>query len=297
MKQKQDHPVVCFGEALWDILPQGKLPGGAPMNVAYHLNQMKENAVTITRIGKDELGDELLQLWKSRSIDTAFFQYDEKISTGTVNATSDVNNEMHYDIVLPSAWDYIEWKDEYLPLIENASYFVFGSLVTRNEVSKNTLLKCLEVAQTKVLDINLRAPFFNKEMIELLLSRANILKLNNDELNLISGWYGNFENDNEKIDFLHKKFSLNTIIATRGADGAILYAENEFYYHHGFSVIVADTVGSGDAFLARIIKGLLEKEPYAEIIKHASATGAFIASKNGACPEYSLAEIESEIFM
>ena len=295
MKEEKQCPVVCFGETLWDILPEGKLPGGAPMNVAYHLNKMGKNPAAITRIGKDELGEELLHVWQSRKVDTSFFQFDEKVSTGKVYAKSDENNNMHYDIVQPSAWDYIEWKDELLPLIKNATYFVFGSLVTRNEESRNTLFRCLEFAKIKVLDINLRTPYYSKEILEELIKRADILKLNLEELILITSWLGNFENDEERVKSLQNKFGVNTIIVTKGSAGAMLYVNNVFYYHRGFVVNVADTVGSGDAFLVRFIKGLIDRESYSEILKQACAMGAFIASKNGACPEYDLSDISKSI--
>jgi fructokinase len=151
--EKSHHPVVCFGETLWDILPGVKLPGGAPMNVAYHLNKLGKNPAVISRIGCDELGRELMQVWEARNVNTQFFQRDKKNATGKVYAELRENNEVHYDIVKPVAWDYIQWQDEYFQLIQQASYFVFGSLATRNRQSKTTLFKCLEAAQTKVLEL------------------------------------------------------------------------------------------------------------------------------------------------
>jgi len=160
------YPVVCFGEILWDILPQGSVPGGAPMNVAYHLSRLGQRPAIITRVGFDDMGKELINIFSGYGITTDFFQIDYKIQTGRVYAEFRENNEVLYNIIKPAAWDFIEWEDDFKPLIQQAEYFVFGSLITRNKQSKNILFKCLEIANTKVFDINLRAPYFNKKIIE-----------------------------------------------------------------------------------------------------------------------------------
>ena len=150
------YPVVCFGEILWDILPQGSVPGGAPMNVAYHLSRLGQRPAIITRVGFDDMGKELINIFSGYGITTDFFQIDYKIQTGRVYAEFRENNEVLYNIIKPAAWDFIEWEDDFKPLIQQAEYFVFGSLITRNKQSKNILFKCLEIANTKVFDINLR---------------------------------------------------------------------------------------------------------------------------------------------
>ncbi|MFT4153864.1 carbohydrate kinase family protein [Parafilimonas sp.] len=288
---KPYYPVICFGEVLWDMLPAGKQPGGAPMNVAYHLCKLGKNTAVISRIGCDEPGNELLDVWKSRSINTSFFQLDKNISTGKVYARAGNDHEMHYDVVKPAAWDCIQWKEEYNCLVSQAEYFVFGSLAARSSESKAALFKCMEAAQTKVLDINLRAPHFNRENVETLLSKANILKLNQAELQLVAGWYGHFESDEERVGWLSQRFGHNMVIVTKGGNGAMLLAGGRFYHHPGFPVTVADTIGSGDAFLAGFLAGLLDHKSYDDMLLQASAMGAFIASKTGACPQYSLADI------
>jgi len=295
--ENSHHPVVCFGETLWDILPGVKLPGGAPMNVAYHLNKLGKNPAVISRIGCDELGRELMQLWESRNVNTQFFQKDKKNATGKVYAELRENNEVHYDIVKPVAWDYIQWQDEYFQLIQQASYFVFGSLATRNRQSKTTLFKCLEAAKTKVLDINLRPPHFNKKVVEELLIKADVLKLNLAELQLITGWFNDYESDEDRMRLLKEKFHLDIIIVTKGGDGAILNIGDQFYHHPGYTVEVADTVGSGDAFLAATISKLIDGAPPGEIIDFASRLGAYIASQEGGCPQYSIDTINQTKFL
>jgi len=295
-KNNLHHPVVCFGETLWDILPGAKLPGGAPMNVAYHLNKLGKNPAVISRIGCDELGKELIQIVESRNINTQFLQFDKKNATGKVYAELRENNEVHYEIVKPVAWDFIQWQDDFFQLVEQATYFVFGSLVTRNKTSATTLFKCLEAAQKKVLDINLRPPHFNKKIVEALLIKADILKLNLAELHLITGWFNDYESDEDRISLLKEKFGLETVIVTKGGDGAILNIGAQCYHHPGYVVQVADTVGSGDAFLAGTISKLIDRAPPEEILDFASKLGAFIASRNGACPHYAAGRINQTYF-
>jgi fructokinase len=296
-ENKLNHPVVCFGETLWDILPDAKLPGGAPMNVAYHLNQLGKNPAVISRVGCDDLGKELLDVLKEKNINISFFQFDKTRGTGKVYAELKENNEVVYDIVKPSAWDYIQWRNEFEALIKSAEYFVFGSLVTRNRTSRNTLFSCIEAAQQKVLDINLRPPHFNKKTVEELLTKADVLKLNLAELHLITGWFNDYESDEDRMKLLKDRFHLNIIIVTKGADGAILNIGSEFYHHPGYIVQVADTVGSGDAFLAATISKLIDRAPPKETLDFASRLGAFIASRHGACPQYSAGMIYKTEFL
>ena len=291
MADNNTYKVVCFGETLWDILPHAKLPGGAPMNVAYHLYKLGKNPAVISRIGRDELGKELMQVFESKNINTLFIRLDNDYPTGNVFAEIKENNEVHYDIVKPVAWDFIEWENDFINLVEKAEYFVFGSLITRSKKSKNTLFKCLEIAKTKVLDINMRPPHFNKKIVEELLKKADILKLNLAELHLITRWFSDYNSDEDRIKLLKEKFDLGTIIVTKGDEGAILNIEDSFYHHAGYTVTVADTVGSGDSFLAAIISKLIDRSPPEHTLDFASALGAFVASCSGGCPEYQFQDV------
>ena len=291
MTENSNFPVVCFGETLWDFLPGGKLPGGAPVNVAYHLKQLGKNPAVITRIGDDELGKELKQVYESKDIDTRFFQVDKEHETGKVFATLKDDNEVEYDIVQPVAWDFIEYNDEVEKMVAEADYFVFGSLASRNEKTRKSLLHYLDSAKIKVLDINLRPPYYSKEILETLLHHVDILKLNLSELHLISGWYADLKSDEEMVKLLKKKFDLQILIVTKGGDGAMLFMHHQFYYHPGYQVKVADTVGSGDSFLAAIISKLMDDASPEDALDFASALGAFVASRSGACPHYQISDI------
>ena len=288
-------PVICYGEILWDLLPTGEVPGGAPMNVAYHLNKLGHSPAVITRIGKDERGAKLIALLEGKNISTDFVQTDKLLPTGIVYATPNEHKEMEYDIVAPVAWDVIEWNDDLPELFNDKNYFVYGSLIARNLTSRDTLFRLLEIAKNKVVDINLRPPHYDNALLRDLLTKANIAKLNNEELNFISSWFGDYASTEDKMNLLRDKFNLDTVIVTRGGDGAMLNISGKIYSHPGFKVIVQDTVGSGDSFLAAIISGFIEKRQPSELLEFASAVGALVTSKKGGWPEYELSDVKAII--
>jgi fructokinase len=288
-------PVICYGEILWDLLPTGEVPGGAPMNVAYHLNKLGHPPAVITRIGRDERGNKLVQLLEGKNISTSFVQLDKLLPTGIVYATPNEHHEMEYDIVAPVAWDVIEWNDELPGLFNDQNYFVYGSLIARNLTSRGTLFRLLEIASNKILDINLRPPHYDNKLLQDLLLKANIAKLNFAELNIISSWFGEYSSTEDKMNILMDKFQLGTVIVTKGGDGAMININGKVYSHPGFKVVVQDTVGSGDSFLAAIISGLIEKRAPSEILEFACAVGALVTSKKGGWPDYELEDIQALI--
>lgn len=283
--------VVCFGEILWDILPAGAVPGGAPMNVAYHLRKLGLNPGIVTRVGIDDRGKKLIDLLNEHGITTDHIQLDYDISTGIVNAAANAHGEMQYDIVAPAAWDFIALDDATLDLVKEASHFIFGSLVNRNAVSRNTLFTLLETAQQKVLDINLRPPHFDRRLVEDLLRHADMVKMNIAELELITGWFASYKNVTDRIGVIQDRFKIPSIIVTMGGDGAIVDIAGERYKHNGFVIEVADTIGSGDAFLAAFIFKQLNNEGPAASLTFASALGALVASKTGGWPAYEITDI------
>lgn len=289
--QPINYPVVCFGEVLWDLLPSKALPGGAPMNVAYHLKKLDTNPAMISKIGTDNYGKGLVDLLAANSITTEFLQVDYDHPTGLVYANPNEYNEVVYDIVFPSAWDFIQQQDEYIELSKQAKFFVFGSLTSRSKVSRDTLYQLLDVAKTKVLDINLRPPHFNRAHVEYLLQKADILKMNIAELELITGWFSHFSNTEERIKIIQDHFQIDTIIVTMGGDGALVNDKGIVHHHNGFKVTVTDTIGSGDAFLAGFLHQLLNDTTAKKALDFASAIGAFIATQQGACPDYTVNQI------
>ena len=291
MNPPDHHPVVCFGEVLWDILPTGAVPGGAPMNVAYHLHKMGKNPALITRIENDEPGKQLRNLFGTYGVCTDYFQVDDARETGKVYAQLNERNEATYDIVNPSAWDFISPEPSHETLVAEADFFVYGSLAARNETSRNTLFHLLNMAKTKVLDINLRAPHYQQPLLEELLLKADILKLNDQELELLGSWYGTGGNVKDNIIAIKNRFDISLTVVTCGAEGAVLYDGQNFYEQKGIAVTVADTVGSGDAFLAGLLSHIMNGAAYPAALEYANRLGAFIATQKGACPDYEVGDI------
>jgi fructokinase len=287
------HPVVCFGETLWDMLPTGKQAGGAPMNVAYHLQKLGKDPAVISRIGFDELGKQLIETLEAKNICTDYFQMDEEKPTSVVQAEIKGSHEMVYTILDEVAWDYIEYNEELAALVKAADYFVFGSLAMRGKQTAGTLLQLLPLAKNKVLDINLRPPFYNRHTVELLLTHANIVKMNVAELELITGWFAPFNSENDRMLMLKDRFELDTIIVTQGAKGAIVNKGNAFYTCKGIPVTVEDTVGSGDSFLAAILARVMEGAAMEEALAFANRLAAFITTQQGACPDYELKNVDT----
>ncbi len=287
--------VVCFGEVLWDILPSGALPGGAPMNVAYHLKKLGVQPALITKIGSDDYGKKLLTTLTKSGLTTRYVDVDAEHVTGLVYANINDHQEVKYDIINPAAWDFIALKKEYRSVVQTADYFVFGSLGSRNKVSAYTLEELLKEAKIKVLDINLRPPHFNPTQIEQLLHQTDILKLNTAELELISSWFCNYTDSTEQINYIQDKFNIFTLIVTGGGAGALVNERGKFYSHPGFKITVADTIGSGDAFLAGYLFKLIQKASVAEALTFSCGIGAFIATRSGACPPYHTTDITALI--
>jgi fructokinase len=276
--------IVCFGEVLWDLLPSGKIAGGAPMNVAVHANQLGLNAEMISAVGNDELGKGIMSFLLSRGLSVENIQKNEH-QTGIVEVTLDEKGSPSYKIIEPVAWDFIRLTEHAKSTIQAADALVFGSLSLRNEISKKTLLQLQTDAKLKILDINLRKPFFTSELTDELLRVADIVKVNDDELEMICNWCGQTGNETQNASFLKERYQLKGIIVTRGANGAFFIDENNVLFEHqGFKVTVNDTIGSGDSFLAAFITKWLNGERPAEALKYACAVGAFVATQKGATP-------------
>ncbi|MDI9874113.1 carbohydrate kinase family protein [Flectobacillus rivi] len=294
--------ICCFGEVLWDMLPSGKLPGGAPMNVATHLQNLGIPAKMISRVGKDELGAEIKAFLESKNCTTEWIQEDETLNTGWVKVQLSEKNEATYTIVHPVAWDFIETNDTVQQLVNQASALVFGTLASRDDTSYQTLLSILknlpqETHVLKVFDINLRPPHYSQSLIEEFLQYADIVKLNEDELKIVAKWYDIAGDEEKQLREISQKFDLKTLIVTKGGDGAILLRlENDgkkhFYQQAGYKVVVADTIGSGDSFLAGFLKNILNGKSSEYALNFACAIGAVVASHSGANPAITEADIE-----
>jgi fructokinase len=298
MKHSQrNKTVVCFGEILWDNLPGGRRPGGAPMNVAYHLHQLGLNSQLISSVGNDQPGQELLGFLTQIGLKTDFIQRDAEHATSEVQASIDSNHEVTYEILYPVAWDYISWQPEFEALLKNSQAFVYGTLSARNHTSRETLYRMLSHANYRVFDVNLRAPHYSPEVIDTLLQNSDLVKLNSSELMLIAKWYyPACQKEAEGVEVLFKCFKMQEILVTKGSMGATYYTSSFCYNYPAYPVTVSDTIGSGDSFLAAFLAMKLGDEPVDLTLDYAIAMGAFITSQPGACPPYSRSDFNRFIW-
>ena len=288
--------IVCFGETLWDVLPSGSVPGGAPMNVAIRTQSLGLDATIISRIGVDKLGIELRQYLKKKQVNTSLLQTDKKFPTGKVDVSLDEKGVAEYDIKYPVAWDKIELSKASIEKVKKADAFIFGSLVCRDSISRETLLSLLEYAKFKVFDVNLRSGFFDASLIEKLMKSSDLIKLNDDELSILSNRFGSKSDDlYENIKFIRKKLQLKSICVTRAEKGAILFIDNVFYSNNGIIVDVVDSVGAGDSFLSALIYKLLSQNDHQNTLNFACAVGTLVATKTGANSKISANEIRTII--
>ena len=293
MKKKNALSAVCYGEVLWDVFPTHKKIGGAPLNVALRMNSMGVTTTMVSRVGKDENGEDILAFLSSQEVTTDFIQVANEYKTGVVNVMINEKGNASYDIAYPSAWDKIEKIERMDKLINKADVFVFGSLASRDEVSRETLFSLLNIAKYKVLDANLRAPYYTKEVLTSLMLKADFIKLNDEELREISSEldspYNSFE---QNIKFIAETTNTKQLCVTKGEYGAVLYYNGKFYYNSGYFVKVVDTVGAGDSFLASLLLRLLRGKSPQKALNYACAVGALVAGQEGANPKISEKEIK-----
>ena len=289
----KNNEILCFGEVLWDRLPSGAKAGGAPMNVALHLNAIGLDATIASSVGNDEAGEELKKFLEDSGMSIAYVQTDEQLPTSEVLVHLDENNNATYEICEPVAWDCIQLTDSLMKKAKQAGLLIYGSLASRDPLTRETLLNLLDYDGVKLIDVNFRKPYDSQEVVERLLERTNIVKLNDEELQVFAAWHNRSESNEYKlIEWFVTKYNIEMLCVTKGEKGALLYCNGKFYEHPGFKVNAVDTVGAGDAFLAGLIASLLNKKEPADALAFACATGAFVASKAGATPKYNMDEIE-----
>ncbi len=281
--------VVGMGEALWDMLPEGRKIGGAPANFAYHVSQFGLDSRVVSAVGDDELGNEILANFAEKKLECQI----EKVPypTGTVQVELDEKGVPRYDIKEGVAWDNIPFTTSLQELAKKTDAVCFGSLAQRNSVSRETINRFIdEMPQEehvlKIFDINLRQHFYSKELIEESIKKCNILKINDEELAIVSQMFGFADIDfKEQCKLLLTKYNLKMLILTCGVDGSYVFSSGEMSFLETPRVKVADTVGAGDsftgAFVAAILKGLEMKEAH----RLAVNVSAFVCTQNGAMPE------------
>lgn len=284
--------VICFGEILWDVFPGGEKIGGAPLNVALRLKSLGIATTIVSKVGKDQLGKRLIDFIHQQGIGTEYIQQDAQFETGKINVTLDQNGSASYEIAYPAAWDKIDLVSTLEEEVAQADLFLFGSLVTRDVVSKKSLLSLLKKASFKVFDVNLRAPHYSQTLIEDLMQKADLIKFNDEELAEISKAIGSQEKSLEKqLRFISVKTNTPKVCVTKGGDGALLLLNDQLYDQKGFPIKVVDTVGAGDSFLATLLEGILTNKAPEIALENACAMGAMVASSTGANPKITPEEL------
>ncbi len=276
--------IVGIGEILWDILPAGKQLGGAPMNFMYWADRFGGQVFTVSSVGDDELGEEILLRLKNINLDTKFVQKNNEYPTGTVDVEIDNAGKPEYIIHENTAWDFIRWNDGLKQLAEKADAVCFGSLAQRSATSETTINKFLESTNEKCIklfDVNLRQNYYSKRIIKNSLDKASILKLNDDELPVVGEMFGLSGSDEKIIQKLIDRFELDLAALTRGGDGSMLISKNEILEHPGIKVDIVDTVGAGDSFSAAVVMGMLEGKTLTEINESANLLAAKVCTNHG----------------
>lgn len=278
--------IVGLGEALWDVLPDGKKLGGAPANFAYHAAQFGLDTIAISALGEDKLAEETIDALKEHNLN--YLMPRVPYPTGTVQVTLTVDGIPTYDIKENVAWDNIPLTDEMLEIAKNARAVCFGSLAQRNVVSRENIHKFLDATPddcVKIFDINLRQQFYTKEVIKESLKRCNILKINDEELVLIGRMFGYPGLDIEnKCWLILGKYNLDMLVLTCGTNGSYVFTPGQMSFQETPKVEVADTVGAGDSFTGSFVGSILNGKPVPEAHKTAVQVSAFVCTQNGAMP-------------
>lgn len=280
--------VVGLGEMLWDLLPTGKQLGGAPTNFAYMTGLLGDRAIVASRIGKDRLGNAAARRLARIGLPTSHLQVDRVHPTGTVNVSVDDHGQPQFEILEKVAWDYFEWTQQWQQLAAEADAVCFGSLAQRSAQSRVSILAFLEGLRPgalRIFDVNLRQAFFTMDVLMESAARADILKLNEEELPRVAALLGATVTDRlAAAHWILKRFQLKMICVTRGGKGSLLVTPDGTDAHPGYPVTVADTVGSGDAFTAALVHKYLRKSSLKAMNAAANRLGSWVASQVGATP-------------
>ena len=279
--------IVGLGEALWDVLPEGKKLGGAPANFAYHTGQFGLDTLAVSALGEDRLGDETIAAIEEQGLN--YMMPRVPYPTGTVQVTLDDEGIPAYDIKENVAWDNIPFTDEMKAVAQNCRAVCFGSLAQRNVVSRETIKKFLSATPDdcmKIFDINLRQNFYTKEVIDDSLHLCNVLKINDEELVVIGRMFGYPGLDmQDKCWLLLGKYNLDILVLTCGVNGSYVFTPGSMSFYETPKVEVADTVGAGDSFTGTFCACILKGKSVADAHRIAVDASAFVCTQKGAMPK------------
>ena len=282
--------IVAMGDGLWDLFPDGPRFGGATANYACHASILGADVHMVSGVGEDDRGEALLHVYQKHGVSTDLVQVLKDYPTGVVNVELTESGLPTFTIGENAAWDHWEWNDEIEGTVRQADVLYFGTLGQRGESSRKGIRRALAMAQDqnipRILDINLRAPFYDDILIRESIALCSVLKLSDEELERVSQACG-LDSSFTSIDALQElrsNFGLDLVVMTRGAEGAVLISEEGVMEQPGEPASVVDTVGAGDSFTASMTLGLLEGKDYPQILKDACKVAAGVCSHAGAVP-------------
>lgn len=302
----EPHLILGIGELLWDILPEGPRLGGAPANFAVMAGRLGNRSAVLSRIGRDDLGRQAIDLLNPLPVETSYLEVDPLHDTGRVTVSFS-SGEPHYTIHEPAAWDFMDLTDDWIQLAERADVICFGSLAQRNQQSRQTIQTLAgqtSASCIRIFDVNLRAPYYSAEVLQESLELATVVKMNDTEAPLVLELLGldpagfrreefiASDSSHPRTDslrlaserMLHAFPTLQLVAITRGSNGSLLAMRDEWDEHPGFPVKVADAIGAGDAFTAAIAHYLLRGASLATLNQAGNRWGGWVASQSGAMP-------------
>lgn len=288
---QQESLIVGLGETLWDVFPDGPKLGGAPLNYACSASELagsKANVALVSAVGSDELGRNAVQAVRQHGVDNSYVQTIDK-PTGQVLIELDSDGVASYEFVSDTAWDALRWNPGLQQLATRTSAVCFGTLGQRSSQSRATIRKFVAATSSdtlRVLDVNLRPPHYDNQVILESLELANLLKLNDDELPILAELCGAQGNDVEVSRQLAERYQLRYVAVTRGAGGGLLVSSDAVSDQPGVPVEVADTVGAGDAFTAALTLGLLAGHDLDRVNQNAVTVASFVCSQSGATVKF-----------
>lgn len=279
--------VVGIGEVLWDLLPTGRQLGGAPTNFAYHAGALGARAMVVTRVGNDDLGREVIQRFTQMSLPQETVQTDPTRPTGTVAVTLDQRGVAHYRFAEDVAWDQLAARDIALEAVRGAHAVCFGTLAQRSAISRQAIQQLLAAAPAdalRIFDINLRLDFYSREVIEESMRLSNVLKLNDEELAVLTAMFSLHGDVRRRIEWFVRTFGFKVVVVTSGSMGSLIHREGHWSVLPWQPAQVGDTVGAGDAFTAALIMGLLAGMRLDEVHLLAAEVARYVCSQRGATP-------------
>ena len=282
----QQFTAIGVGEVLWDVLPDGKKLGGAPANFAYHINALGGIGIPVSRIGDDELGREALAILNDHHVSTDHISVDAEHPTGTVDAAIDAAGVATYTFPDDVAWDFLSFDKSTHELVAGADAVCFGTLAQRSSVSQAAIHSVLGAASRslKIYDINLRQDFYTQDRIATSMTVADVLKINDDELALVSEMFALPGDEKTALQALLVQYDLTLAVLTRGGDGSLILSKNDISDLSGQPTEVVDTIGAGDSFTAAMTLAYLHGQSLNEINRYATRVASYVCGQAGAMP-------------